>query len=53
MQYKRFEMEKYFMNENARKYVYLYKNKELILSLCIKKGIEKEYIKSQLTYSPT
>ena len=41
------------MNENARKYVYLYKNKELILSLCIKKGVEKKYIKSQIKKTKT
>ena len=34
------------INELVKRYIYLYQNKELILALCIGRGIEKEKIKS-------
>ena len=35
-------------NELVKRYIYLYQNKELILALCIGRGIEKEKIKSNI-----
>lgn len=35
-------------NELIKRYIYLYQNKELILALCIGRGIEKEEIKSNI-----
>ena len=34
--------------ELIKRYLYLYENRELILSLCIKTGIEKKYIKNEI-----
>ena len=36
------------INELVKRYIYLYQNKELILALCIGRGIEKEKIKSNI-----
>ena len=35
-------------NEFTNRYLYLLENKELILSLCIDYGIEKEYYKNKI-----
>lgn len=34
--------------ELIKRYLYIYENKDLILSLCINNGIEKEYYKKEL-----
>lgn len=34
--------------ELIKRYLYIYENKDLILSLCINDGIEKEYYKKEL-----